>query len=81
MEAQRTMPMYKADCRVARSKDNEEIFPGFFSLPPKTGDLVQSQSGKIFRISNIVHAAKITKGKYGDIQSPVATLVLEPVKR
>ena len=79
METQRTRPMYKAYCKPARKTDQDEIFPNFFSFPPKVGDFVQSQSGRVYKIISIMHTAKITKGKYGDIQSPKAVLGIEKV--
>ena len=79
MEAQRTRPMYKAYCKSGRESDKDEVFPNFFSFPPKVGDFVQSQSGRAFRIKSIMHTAKVTKGKYGDIQSPRAVLGVEAV--
>jgi hypothetical protein len=77
METQLTRPMFKAICKIAGKTGTDEIFPEFFSFPPATGDFVQSQSGKAYKIVSIIHTAKITKGKYGDIQTPVAVLVLE----
>jgi hypothetical protein len=79
METQRTRPMYKAYCKPDRKTDPDEIFPDFFSLPPKVGDLVQSQSGRAYKIISIMHTVKITKGKYGDIQSPKAVLGIAKV--
>ena len=79
METQRTRPMYKAYCKPIRKTDQDEIFPNFFSFPPKVGDFVQSQSGRVYKIISIMHTAKITKGKYGDIQSPKAVLGIKIV--
>lgn len=77
METQRTRPIYKAYCKVSRKADQDEIFPNYFSFPPKAGDLVQSQSGTVYKIISVMHTAKIIKGKYGDRQSPKALLGLE----
>ncbi len=79
METQRTRPMYKAYCTVSRNSNKDEIFPNYFAFPPKTGDFVQSQSGKTFRIKSIMHSAEFSKGKYGDTQSPKAILGLERI--
>lgn len=79
METQRTRPLYKAFCKPARETDPDEVFPEYFSLPPKAGDYVQSQSGKAYRIVSVMHTVKVTKGKYGDIQSPRAVLGLEKI--
>ena len=79
MENQRTRPMYKAYCKSSRKTDQDEIFPNFFSFPPKVGDFVQSQSERVYKIISIMHTAKITKGKYGDIQSPKVVLAIKKV--
>lgn len=79
MDTQRTRPLYKAFCKVDKSTDQDEIFPEFFSIPPKVGDFVQSQSGNNYRILSILHTVKITKGRYGDIQSPRTVLGVKKV--
>ena len=79
METQKTRPMYKAYCKPDCKTDQDETFPNFFSFPPKVGDFVQSQSGRAYKVISIMHTAKITKGKYGDIQSPRAVLGIEKV--
>ena len=77
MEAQRTQPIYKAYCKPPGNADQDETFPNFFSFPPKIGDFIQSQTGRVYRVTSIMHTVKITKGKYGEIQSPRAILMLE----
>lgn len=79
METQRTRPIYEALCKPARETDKEEVFPSYFSFPPRTGDYVRSHSGTIYRIVSIMHTAEIRQGKYGQIQSPKAVLGLEKV--
>lgn len=79
MDTQRTRPLYKAFCQVDRGTEQDEIFPEFFSIPPKVGDFVQSQSGNNFRIQSILHTVQITKGRYGDIQSPKTVLAVKKV--
>lgn len=79
METQRTRPMYKAFCTTARESEKGEIFPNYFSFPPQRGDFVRSQNGVIYKIISIMHTAKITSGKYGEIQTPQAVLGLEKV--
>ncbi len=79
MELQQTKPIYKAYCKTSRKTDQNEIFPEFFSFPPKVGDFVQSQNKKAYRVKSIMHTVQITKGKYGDIQSPRAILGLEKI--
>jgi hypothetical protein len=79
MELQQTRPIYKAYCKTTRKTDPDEIFPEIFSFPPKVGDFVQSQNKKAYRIISIMHTVKVTKGKYGDIQSPRAILGLEKI--
>lgn len=80
MEIQQTRPIYKAVCKSTRTTDPDEIFPEVFSFPPKVGDYIQSQSKRAYRITSIMHTAKVTKGKYGDLQSPIAVLGLEIIK-
>lgn len=77
MDTQHTRPMYKALCKPTQKTDQDEVFPGFFSFPPRVGDYVQSQSGKAYRIVSVLHTARVTKGKYGEIQTPRAVLGVE----
>ncbi len=79
METQKTRPTYKAYCKVSRNSDKDEIFPNYFSFPPKVGDFVQAQSKKPYRIKSIIHTASFSKGKYGDTQLPRAILNLEKI--
>jgi hypothetical protein len=79
MEPQLTRPMYKAHCLPKKESDKDEVFPDYFSFPPKVGDMVQSQTKRVYKITSIVHTAKITRGKYGDIQSPKAILRVEGI--
>ncbi len=79
MELQQTRPIYKAYCKATRKTDHDEIFPEIFSFPPKVGDFVQSNNKKAFRIVSIMHTVKVTKGKYGDIQSPRPILGVEKI--
>lgn len=79
MESQIIRPTYKAYCISTRKTDQDEIFPNYFSFPPKVGDFVQSQNKKAYRVISIMHTVKVTKGKYGDIQSPRAILSLEKI--
>ncbi|MCP3876291.1 MAG: hypothetical protein GY699_24510 [Desulfobacteraceae bacterium] len=79
METQRTRPMYKAHCKAVHKEDKDETWPNYFSFPPRIGDFVKSESGKIFKIISITHTAKISKGKYGDTQFPKAILGLKKI--
>ncbi len=77
MEAQRTRPMFVAYCQTRQNKYKDEIWPNYFSFPPKVGDFVESQNGEKLEIVSIIHAARFSKGKYGNTQSPKAILELE----
>jgi len=79
MEPQRTRPIYKAHCKPSRKIDQDEIFPEVLSFPPRVGNYVQSQNKRVYKITSIMHTVKVTKGKYGDLQTPRAILGLERI--